>query len=53
MLDTAIENGKSEQEVKDFEKKYRNEIDKKYGMFSGKEFSEYFKKFEGWLNATE
>lgn len=52
MVKTALDSGKSEQEICDFEKKYRIEINKKNGAFSGKEFSEYFKRFERWLNAT-
>jgi len=53
MIQMALKNGKSEQEIKDFEKQYRMEINKKNGAFKSKEFSEYFKKFEDWLNATK
>lgn len=53
MINTALENGKTEQEISNFEKEYRAEINKKSGMFSSKEFSEYFKRFEGWLNGKE
>jgi len=53
MIQTALKSGKQEQEIKDFEKQYRMEINKKNGAFKGKEFSEYFKRFEGWLNATK
>ena len=53
MVEVAFKNGKTEKEISDFEKEYRVEINKKTGMFKGREFSEYFKRFEGWLNATE
>ena len=50
MLDTCLNNGKTEGDYKEFERSFRASINKKGGFLSGKEFSAFFKSFEEWIN---